>query len=116
MSMDDPHKKEIADLQRRLAELDRERASLLTALEKLQSRRKTEAPPTPPLQTVGDIATIAALSNVEKIAFISIALPRSRRCLRSQMGKFKDWKGGLRSCVPQRMGSRYLREAADQMQ
>jgi hypothetical protein len=114
MSMDDPHKKEIADLQRRLAELDRERASLLTALEKLQLRRKIEAPPTSPLQTVGDIATTTALSNAEKVALL--ALPRSRRCLPSQMGKFKDWKGGLCSCVPQRMGSRYLREAADQMQ
>lgn len=68
MSMDDPHKKEIADLQRRLAELDRERASLLTALEKLQLRRKIEAPPTSPLQTVGDIATTTALSNAEKVA------------------------------------------------
>ena len=68
MSVNDPHNTEIADLQRRLAELDRERASLLTALEKLQLRRKKEAPPTTPLQTAGGIATATALSNAEKVA------------------------------------------------
>lgn len=65
--MNDPRSQEIADLERRLAELDRERASLLTALEKLQ-RRKIEVPPTPPLKTVGDFATTTALSNAEKVA------------------------------------------------
>jgi hypothetical protein len=66
MSVNDPHN-EIADLQRRLAELDRERASLLTALEKLQLRSKIEAPLNPESQTIGDLATTKALSNAEKV-------------------------------------------------
>ena len=68
MAVDDPLNKEIADIQRRLAELDRERASLLTALEQLKLRCANEAQSTRPLQAVGDIATTTALSNVDKVA------------------------------------------------
>jgi superfamily II DNA or RNA helicase len=68
MAVDDPLNKEIADLQMRLAELECERTSLLTALEQLKLRlRMTEVQPTPALQTVGDIATTTALSNAEKV-------------------------------------------------
>ena len=66
--MDDPLNKETADLQRRLAELDRERASFLTALEQLKLRSKAAAQPTLPMQTAGDISSTTALSNAEKVA------------------------------------------------
>ena len=67
--MDDPLNKETADLQKRLAELDRERAALLTALEQLKLRSKTAAQPTLPMQTAGDISTTTtAQSNAEKVA------------------------------------------------
>ena len=66
--MDDPLNKEAADLQRRLAELDRERASLLAALEQLKLRSKAAAQPTLPMRTAGDISTTTALSNAEKVA------------------------------------------------
>lgn len=66
--MDDPLNKETADLQRRLAELDRERASLLTALEQLKLRSKAAAQPTLPMQTAGDISSKTPLSNAEKVA------------------------------------------------
>jgi len=66
--VDDPLNKETADLQKRLAELDRERATLLTALEKLKSRSKTAAQPTLPMQTAGDISTTTTVqSNAEKV-------------------------------------------------
>ena len=42
MAMDDSLNKEIADLQKRLAELDRERASILSALEHLKLRRTAD--------------------------------------------------------------------------
>ena len=67
MAVDDPLNKEIADLEMRLAELECERSSLLTALEQLKLGRMTEVQPTPPLQTVGDIATTTTLSNTEKV-------------------------------------------------
>ena len=66
--MDDPLNKETADLQKRLAELDRERASLLTALEQLKLRSKAAAQPALPMQTAEDISTTTALSNAEKVA------------------------------------------------
>ena len=66
--MDDPLNKETADLQRRLAELDRERASLLTALEQLKLRSKAAAQPTLPMQTAGGISTTTPLSNAKKVA------------------------------------------------
>ncbi|MGH6702351.1 MAG: TOTE conflict system archaeo-eukaryotic primase domain-containing protein [Bradyrhizobium sp.] len=67
MTVDGPLNKEIADLEMRLFELECERMSLLTALEQLKLRRMTEVQPTPPLQTVGDIATTTTLSNAEKV-------------------------------------------------
>ena len=67
--MDDPLNKETADLQKRLAELDRERATLLTALEQLKLRSKAAAQPGLPMQTAGDISTTTtAQSNAEKVA------------------------------------------------
>jgi len=67
--VDDPLNKETADLQKRLAELDRERAALLTALEQLKLRSKAPAKPTLPMQTAGNISTTTtAQSNAEKVA------------------------------------------------
>ena len=66
--MDDPLNKETADLQKRLAELDRERAALLAALEQLKLRSQTAAQPRLPMQTAGDISTTTtAQSNAEKV-------------------------------------------------
>ncbi len=67
MAVDDFSDKEIADLQNRLAELDRERASVLAALEQLKQRRMVEVPPTPTSQMAG-VASPTALSNAEKVA------------------------------------------------
>lgn len=89
MAVDDPLNKEIADLQRRLAELDRERASLLTALEQLKLRRMTEAQPTPPLPTAGHIATTTALSNAEKVALFH-SLFHGRDDVFPRRWEFKD--------------------------
>ena len=60
-------KTEIADLQKRLAELDRERESVLTALEQLKLRAEPElqAAPSSKLMT-GEAATMA-LSNADKV-------------------------------------------------
>ena len=69
--------KEMVDLQRRLAELDRERASVLTALEQLKFRHAAEAQSKPPAQSVLDVATITTMSNAEKVALVSFALPWS---------------------------------------
>ena len=59
--------KEIADLQNRLAELDRERAGVLAALEQLKQGRMVEAQPAPTSQIAG-VASPTALSNAEKVA------------------------------------------------
>lgn len=67
MAVDDSSDKEIADLQNRLAELDRERASVLAALEQLKQRCIAEAQPTPASQIAG-VASPTALSNAEKVA------------------------------------------------
>jgi hypothetical protein len=65
VAVNDSSDKEIADLQNRLAELDRERASVLAALEQL-TRRPAE--PTPTSQMADVVASPAALSNAEKVA------------------------------------------------
>src|ERR1700687_2076696 len=67
MAVDDSNNKEMTDLERRLAELDRERASVLTTLEQLKLRRTADMQPTPPPHMVGDVATTTALSNAEKV-------------------------------------------------
>jgi superfamily II DNA or RNA helicase len=67
MAVDDSNNKEMTDLERRLAELDRERASVLTALGQLKLRRTADMQPTPPPQMVGNVATTTPLSNAEKI-------------------------------------------------
>jgi hypothetical protein len=56
---------EIADLQKRLAELDRERESVLIALEHLELRGELELQTAP--QIVTDAFATSALSNADKI-------------------------------------------------
>ena len=68
MAVHDFPNKEIADLQNRLAELDRERASVLAALEQLKRRRTVEVQSTPTSQMADVVASPAALSNAEKVA------------------------------------------------
>jgi superfamily II DNA or RNA helicase len=68
MVADDSVNKEIAALQQRVAELDRERASVLSALEQLEQRRSAEGQPTPSSQDVDSAARATTLSNVEKVA------------------------------------------------
>ena len=68
MSVDDGSaRKEIADLQKRLADLDRERENVLGALEQLKRRAAGEMQP-PAAQMVGVIASHAVLSNADKVA------------------------------------------------
>jgi hypothetical protein len=67
MAVEDSLSKEIADLQRRLAELDRERASVLAALEQFE-RPSSDVMEPPPSQTAGDDTTTTVLSNIEKVA------------------------------------------------
>ena len=67
MAEDDSSDKEIADLQNRLAELDRERTSVLAALEQLKQRRMVEAQPTSTSQIVS-VASPTVLSNAQKVA------------------------------------------------
>jgi hypothetical protein len=57
----------IADLERRLAELDRERLTILAALEQLKKRAAAEVQPTMSAQIAGAIASPTGLSNSEKI-------------------------------------------------
>jgi len=76
MATDDTLKREIVDLQKRLVELDRERASILIAIEQLQKRRAADVQPTVPLAT--DVATATPMSNTEKNHLISFAVPWSR--------------------------------------
>ena len=71
MAVDDSSDKEIADLQSRLAELDRERASVLTALEQLKQRLIVEAQPTPVSQIAG-VAIPTVFSNAEKVALFRL--------------------------------------------
>jgi hypothetical protein len=66
MAADDSSGKGITDLQKRLAELDRERASVLSAIEQLQHRRSAEVQATPSSQNM-DIAGTTTLSNADKI-------------------------------------------------
>ena len=68
MVVDDTPDKEITDLQDRLAELDRERASVFAALEQLKQRPTVEMQSTPTSQMADVVAGAAALSNAEKVA------------------------------------------------
>src|SRR5215470_5050021 len=68
MAVDDSPDKKIADLQERLAEIDRERASVLAALEQLKRRPTVEVQSTPASQMAVVVAGPAALSNAEKLA------------------------------------------------
>lgn len=67
MAAEKPPTTEIPDLQRRLAELDRERESVLTALELLKLRGVPELQAAPSSQLVTDAAAATALSNADKI-------------------------------------------------
>jgi hypothetical protein len=55
MAVDDSISKEVADLQKRLAELDRERASILSALEQLNQHSPAEAQSAPRPQSGPDV-------------------------------------------------------------
>src|SRR5437588_786967 len=72
MSVDDSYINEIADLENRLAELDRERLNVLAALEQLKKRAAAEAQPTIPSQMAGAVASPAVLSNTEKITLFRL--------------------------------------------
>jgi superfamily II DNA or RNA helicase len=92
MAVDDSISKEIADLQKRLAELDRERASILSALEQLNQRNPAEAQSAPRPQSGPDVADTTAMSNAEKVAlFRSLFRGRDdvfpRRWQNSKTGK-----------------------------
>lgn len=67
MSVDDSHTNEIADLEKRLAELDQERLNVLAALEQLKRRAAAEVKPVTLSQMVGTVASPMVLSNTEKI-------------------------------------------------
>lgn len=68
MAADEAPGEEFADLQKRLAELDRERASILIALEQLERGLKAPMQPAPRSETAGDVATPTVMSNAEKVA------------------------------------------------
>ena len=67
MPADNIASKEIADLQKRLADLDRERAEVLAALEQSEAEEAAKLQSTI-AQGTGDIARQAALSNSDKVA------------------------------------------------
>ncbi|MCC6887498.1 MAG: hypothetical protein IT536_03100 [Hyphomicrobiales bacterium] len=67
MAVDGSPDKKIVNLQCRLAELDRERAIVLSALEQLKQRRMIEAQATPTSQIVSG-ASPTVLSNAQKVA------------------------------------------------
>jgi hypothetical protein len=109
MAVDDSPDKEIADLQDRLAKLDRERASVLAALERLTRRPTVEVQPMQTSQMADVVAGPAALSNAEKVALF-------RSLFRGRDDVFPRRWENAKTRMPQRMGSRHLREAADQVQ
>jgi superfamily II DNA or RNA helicase len=67
MPADNTTSKEIADLQKRLADLDRERADVLAALEQLEEEAAARLQATI-AQEAGNIARRAVLSNSDKVA------------------------------------------------
>ena len=67
MTADDSLSKEIAELQKRLAELDRERANVLTAIEQLQHRPVPKVEHASACRDEGNAPRGTALSNTEKI-------------------------------------------------
>ena len=68
MATEKPPATEIADLQRRLVELDRERESVLTALEQIKLRGRAELHAAPSSQLAIEAAATTALSNADKIS------------------------------------------------
>jgi hypothetical protein len=116
MAVDDSTNKEIADLQDRLAEIDRERASVLAALEQLKRRPTVEVESTPTSQMADIVAGPTALSNAEKVAlFRSLFRGRDdvfpRRWENAKTGKagyapacHNEWVRGI--CEKPRTGQR----------
>jgi superfamily II DNA or RNA helicase len=68
MAAKGPLSDELTVLQKRLAELDRERASVLAAMEGLEQHRSADVQPTLSPQDEGKSARVATLSNTEKVA------------------------------------------------
>jgi hypothetical protein len=68
MSVDNPPTNEIADLEKRLAELDRERVHVLAVLEQLKRRAVAEVQPSTTCQMAVAVASSTAKSNAEKVA------------------------------------------------
>ena len=67
MVADDSLNKKIKDLQQRLAELDRERVGILSALEQLQQHRSAGVQPTRSSEDVDNTARATTLSNADKV-------------------------------------------------
>lgn len=91
MPADNTTSKEITDLQKRLADLDRERVDVLAALEQLEGEAAAQLQATI-AQGAGDVARRAVLSNSDKVAlFRSLFKGRAdvfpRRWENSKTGK-----------------------------
>ena len=83
MPADSTAAKEIADLQKRLADLDRERTDVRAALDRLEQDTTAKLEATVP-QGTSDSARQPALSNVDKIAlFRSLCVPKTSSALNS---------------------------------
>ena len=107
MPTDDSRDEEIAHLQDRLADLNRERATVLAALEQLKRRPTVVVQSTPTSRMAGIAASPTALSNVEKVAlFRSLFRGRDdvfpRRWENSKTGKsgyapacYNEWLRGI---------------------
>jgi hypothetical protein len=96
MPADNIASKEIADLQKRLADLDRERAEVLAALEQSEAAEAAKLQSTIAKGT-GDIVRQAALSNSDNVAlFRSLFKGREDIFLR----RWKNSKTGRSGCAP----------------
>jgi hypothetical protein len=107
MSVDNPPTNEIADLEKRLAELDRERVHVLAVLEQLKRRAVAEVQPSTTCQMAVAVASSTAKSDAERLP----CFVRSSEVVTTSSpagGKLKDWQVRLCSSMPQRMGSRHL--------
>lgn len=91
MSVDDSPSKQIADLQRRLVELDRERADVRAALEQLQ-RQVTASDAQTATSPVSDAVASPVLSNTEKIAVFR-SLFRCKRRSENPSLEATEWFG-----------------------
>jgi len=87
MSVDDSPSKQIADLQKRLVELDRERADVRAALEQLQ-RQVAASEAQTATSPMADAVASPVLSNTEKIALF-------RSLFRGRPGVLTSYRAGL---------------------